>query len=377
VISGVFKKDSGKRLVQILDVTQLFKLQNVPKDTSHYRSGREVLERKRGKKKQCISFVVGPAKCSLAISDIQEILKIGKLSDSALGVGPCIGTIDLRGSTVPVIDFPALLNYREVDHSDSATQGDRRIIVMRLGQELFGLMVDSVDSIISYFADELLTFPLVEQERNEMFLGCITGHGDTDILLLDHQQILDHSEISEITHGHSKIYQTQTQSKLDAKLKAGARRTYITFKIESSYAIAIKEIQEIIDYPKHLLQAPGMKKHVRGILNLRGDLITIIDARSLYVANPALESQSLQKVIIFRKNDAHFGLIVDSVESIVTFSESDRVKIPASIYCEGENTLSSDISEAVEVTDSNGVKRSMMILNADAVAVRATRSLAA
>jgi purine-binding chemotaxis protein CheW len=377
VISGVFKKDSGKRIVQILDVTKLFKLKNIPKDSSKNRLGRESSGRKRGQKRQCISFVVGPAKCSLPISDIQEIIKVEKVSESALAYGDCIGTIDLRGTIVPVIDFPALLKYREVDRSESSTQGDRRIVVMRLEKELFGLMVDSIDSIVSFFPDELITFPVIEQSRADMFLGCITDHGDSDILLLDHQKILSNSEINEITRGHSKLYQTRDHSVDRIKSKGGTRHTYITFKIDGSYAVAINEVKEIIDYPKNLLHPPGLREHVKGVLNLRGELVTIVDARSMYLNNPSPEITASHKVLVFKNNRLHFGMVVDSVESIVTFSENDKVKLPPMIYNQSEGGMTSDISEAVQVIDSNGQKRNMLILSVDALASRATRTIAA
>lgn len=377
IISGVFKKDAGKRIVQILDVSKLFKLQNIPKDSSKNRMGRESLGKNRGNRKQCISFVIGPAKCSLPISDIQEIIKVESVSESALGFGDCIGTIDLRGTTVPVIDFPALLKYREVDRSATATQGDRRIVVMRLEKELFGLMVDSIDSIVSFFPDELITFPVIEQKRADMFLGCITGYGDSDILLLDHQKILTNVEVNEITQGHSKLYQAHDNGKETIKSKGGSRCTYITFKIEGSYAVAISEVKEIIDFPPNLLQPPGLKKHVRGVVNLRGELVTIVDARSMYMNNSKLNQTESQKVLVFKRDQFHFGLVVDSVESIVTFAENDKVKLPEMLYSRGEDSMSSDISEAIEVLDSNGQKKNMLILSVEALAQRATKSFAA
>lgn len=377
VISGVFKKDTGQRIVQILDVTKLFKLQNIPKDSSRNRLGRESLGKKRGYRKQCISFVVGPAKCSLPISDIQEIIKVEQVSESALGFGDCIGTIDLRGTTVPVIDFPALLKYRNVDKSASATQGDRRIVVMRLEKELFGLLVDSIDSIISFFPDELITFPVVEQKRADMFLGCITGHGESDILLLDHQKILTNAEVNEVTRGHSKLYQVNDQGKDKVKSKGGSRRTYITFNIDGSYAVAINEVKEIIDYPKNLLHPPGLKKHVKGVLSLRGELVTIVDARSMYLNSAEPAKTESQKVLVFKRGQIHFGLVVDSVESIITFSENDKIKLPEMLYSKGEGSMTDDISEAIEVLDSNGQKNNMLILSVESLALRANKAIAA
>ncbi len=374
VIGGVFKKDSGKRIVQILEVTKLFKLKSIPKDQEQHRLRKESLSKKKGQRKQCISFVVGPAKCSLPISDIQEIIKVQKVSESALSYGDCIGTVDLRGTTVPVIDFPALLRYRETDRTDLATQGERRIVVMRLDKELFGLMVDSIDSIVSFYPDELVTFPVVEQNRADMFLGCITGHGSSDILLLDYQKILTNSEIDHITRGHSKLYQSHELRKEKFQSAGGGRRTYITFKIDGTYAISINEVKEIIDYPEDLLRPPGLQNHVKGVLNLRGELITIIDGRSIYINDSNKKIIESQKIMVLKKNEIHFGLVVDSVESIVTFADNDKVKLPSMLYANGSNSIGSDISEALEVHDSNGQKKNILIISLEALALRSTKS---
>lgn len=239
--------------------------------------------------------------------------------------------------------------------------------------------MNSVDSIISFFPDELLSFPVVEQNRADMFVGCITGHGEAEILLLDHTKILENAEVNEITRGHSQIYQSHSQSKEDESKKGGSRQTYITFKIDGSYAVPISDVKEIIEYPDSLLQPPGLKKHVRGVLKLRNDLVTIIDARSMYANSETRGSthQEPQKVLVFNRDGNHFGLIVDSVEGIISFNDREKVKLPTILYHQGEGSMSADISEAIEVTDTTGVKHNLLILNAGALADRAVNSIAA
>jgi purine-binding chemotaxis protein CheW len=397
VVSGVFKKDSGKRLIQVLDVKNLFKIQNIPHDANHNNLGRQLLNKKRGQRKQCISFVVGPSRCALSISDIQEILKVDSLTESALSVGYCIGTIDLRGSMVPVIDFAALLGYRDVLRFHSDFQSNRRLVVMRLDQELFGLMVDSIESIVSYFPDELLPFPLVEQARIKMFMGCITNHGDGDILLLNHEHVLKNEEVLEMTKGHSKLYkshqlkkgktlkyQGQSQQEQTHQEQSHERKTYITFTIRDLYAVPIHDVKEIIEYPQNMLKPPGLKKHIRGVLNLRGNLVTIIDARVLYLDRPHLSSLSdsisvdtSQRVLVFNQKGVHFGLIVDTVESIMTFSDQDKVTLPNVLYSEVKEASSFEISEAIQVMDHKGNRVGMLVLSVSSLVDKAIKSLAA
>lgn len=369
VIKGVFKKDDGKRIVQILDVNSIFCLRSIPKKDKKQRMG-EYAKNRRGKRRQAISFFVGPAKCSLEICDIQEILMIKKVNASALAVGNCIGAFDLRGATVPVIDFAALLNYREVDSTAEAMLGDRRVVVMKIEKELFGLLVDKVDSIITFYDDDLKKFPILATERMEMVKGCISSLDKEDVLLLDDKKILTDDEILRITHGHSKLYssQTETDSK-NSKLKNNTRRTFITFSIEQEYAVNISDVREIIDLPPTLMTPPGMPAHYRGMANLRGEMVMIVDSRAMYnIKNKDNEGDS--KILIFKMEDLHFGLLVDSVQSIVSFSDNEKVKLPELMYRDKVGESKTDIVEAVQYKNKDKEEKTILILDANCVAKR-------
>lgn len=377
VVSGVFKKNGGERIIQILDINQLFQLQNIPKDTSNNRLGRESLIKKRGSRKKSISFVVGSTRCALPISDIQEIIKADKVTDTALIRSNFIGTINLRGSTVPVIDFPALLNYREVDRSKTATHGDRRIIIMRIEKDLFGLLVDSVDSIVSYFPDELVSYAVKEQKRTDMFSGFITGQGEADIILMDNQKIQMNEEIAEITKVHGMLYNSHNRMNENGTSKGSIRRNFITFKLDTTYAVAINEVKEIIDYPKKLIRPPGTREHVVGVHNLRGELVTIIDARSMYQNKNEHTPFDSQKVIVFKNNIIHFGLVVDSVESMASIADNERISLSEFFNPKIGGSMASDVSDVVDAVDNNGQRKSMLILSVEALSQRAAKSIAA
>lgn len=377
VVSGVFKKNGGERIIQILDVSKVFELQNIPKDTSNNRLGRESLVKKRGTRKKSISFVVGHAKCALPISDIQEIIKVEKITDSTFIRSNFIGTINLRGSTLPVIDFPALLNYREVDRSRTATHGDRRIIIMKIEKDLYGLLVDSVDSIVSFYPDELVSYAIKEQSRTDMFLGLIPGQGESDIILLDHQKIQLNEEIAEMTKVHGMLYNSQNRMNEKGPSKGSIRRNFITFKIDTTYAVAINEVKEIIDYPKKLIRPPGTREHVVGVHNLRGELVTIIDARSMYQHKNEHNHLDTQKVIVFKNDLIHFGLVVDSVESMASIADNERISLSEFFNPNIGGSMGCDVSDVVDSVDNNGKRKSMLILSVDALSKRAAKSIAA
>ena len=324
---------------------------------------------RKGTRKQSISFKVGPARCALGISEIQEILKIEAVENTALASGNCIGAIDLRGTKVPIIDFAALLKYREVASSESLLQGSRRVIVLKLGEEYFGLLVESIESILTYFAEDLRSFPVLNLDRSKMFTGCITLDGQEDTLLLNSEHIFTNDEIQQITHGHSQIFKGKRPEKGKRLTEKASRRTFITFKIENTYAVQITDVREIIELPKNLLKPPELPKAFQGVLNLRGEMVIITDGRILY--NEASDSSTtMSKVLIFKVENLRFGLLVDSVEAIYTFCDLDKIKLPETLYQSTNDGLKKDLLEAVQLKDSNGKETSLLILNPSSIAAR-------
>ena len=376
VISGAIKLDEGKRIVQLLNPAALISLESVPRPNSQ--KGRKLSgsgsRSHEGGRKQCISFVVGPSQCAFDIDCISEIIKVQKIQSSALATGVCLGMITLRGDLVPVVDFPRLLGY-EAAKSDEALGDERRIVVMKLGDEKFGLLVNSVQNIVTYYADDLLPVPVLSKHKAQIFKGCLSRPGVGDVMVLAHDHVLSNSEVIEITHGHSKIYQSSSARGLETK-KRGHRKTYITFKLDGLFAVGIEDIGEIIDFPKDLLHPPGLPEHVEGMLNLRGQVLPIVDARDLYAMKQG-DSALHRKVMIFTRRSERFGLVVDSVENILTFSDEERLKLPDSLSKQSSTSLNSDIKEAVEISTEDGGKKALIILNLDSLADRVLGSNAA
>ncbi len=384
VISGAFKKDQGRRLIQILAADALFVLKHLP----HPKAQPPQKTQLRGQRQQCISFQVGGALCAIKIDQIQEILKLEKINESIISVAYCLGSIDSRGTTVPVVDFAAFLGYPKTEletitttttaappppHATGALD-DRRIIVMCLQDERFGILVQRVENLVSFYPPDLKPFPLLSADHAKIFSGLITLPEKEDLLLLEHEQIFSRQEIQDMTHGHSRIYQAKNSQNLKQSTKE-QRRTFITFTVETPFAISIHEVKEIIQPPTVLLHPPGLPPHCQGILNLRGELVTLIAGRALLGYPPAIHT-SPSKVLIFKKGDLHFGLIVDSVEAIVSSVAAQQLKMPDLFYQKDDTsntTPALHVTEALELknkTQPQQKEQLVPILTFDALAAQ-------
>ena len=120
-----------------------------------------------------------------------------------------------------------------------------------------------------------------------------------------------------------------------------------------------------------------MPVFVKGLLNLRGKLITIIDTRSLYLMGGTKEINENSKILIFDSGEERFGLIVDSVESIVTIDANKKMKVPSLMVQKVQDQFDKDIKEIISFKQSENKEAVLVILNMEPVTSRIKQSIAA
>ncbi len=97
------------------------------------------------------------------------------------------------------------------------------------------------------------------------------------------------------------------------------------------YSIDIMKIREI-SKAKHFTYVPNSLPYVKGVYNLRGDIISIIDLRTMFNL-PTVSSDGKQsdEIIILRLEDYLLGVIVDSIDKVVGI-ESSTIQPPHPIF---------------------------------------------
>ncbi len=377
VISGAIKLDAGKRILQIIDPFALVSIENIPQILEQQLKNDKKtasLNNKHESRNKCISFSVNELKMGFEISGIHEIIKVPEIQESAFKSDLCMGIVNLRGQTVPVLDLAFLLGARK---NNEKIIEETRIIILKIDNELFGLQVDAVENISTYTQDQIMPIPLLNKKRSSMFLGCISFGDQGDIILLNYQEVLSNNEIIEITQGHSKIYSTNVESKELTARKNISRQSYISFKLDHLFGVSIKDIREIINYSADIISAPGMPSFVKGILNLRGILITIIDTRQLYLMGEATIRPESSKILIFDLDQERFGLIVDSVESILTVDDLSKMKVPSLMVQKVQDQFEKDIKEIITIKQEENKEGVLIILNMEPVTTRIKHSISA
>jgi len=102
---------------------------------------------------------------------------------------------------------------------------------------------------------------------------------------------------------------------------------WVTFRLEGeTYGINVMQVQEVLRYTE-IAPVPGAPPYVLGIINLRGNVVTVIDTRHRFGLVTSEVTEQTRIVII--EADSHvIGILVDAVAEVVYLRQSEIETAP-------------------------------------------------
>ncbi|QFU05500.1 Chemotaxis protein CheW [Pseudoalteromonas sp. THAF3] len=102
---------------------------------------------------------------------------------------------------------------------------------------------------------------------------------------------------------------------------------WVTFRLEEeTYGINVMQVQEVLRYTE-IAPVPGAPSYVLGIINLRGNVVTVIDTRSRFGLVDA-EVTDNSRIVIIEAEKQVIGILVDSVAEVVYLRSSEIDSAP-------------------------------------------------
>ncbi|WP_242844212.1 chemotaxis protein CheW [Caloranaerobacter azorensis] len=97
---------------------------------------------------------------------------------------------------------------------------------------------------------------------------------------------------------------------------------YVLFKLEEeSYGIEIEYVKTI-EKISNITRVPNTKPYVKGVINLRGEVIPVIDLRERF-GLPIRDYNNDTRVVIVSIQDYIIGLIVDSSSEVIYLNDNE------------------------------------------------------
>ncbi len=121
------------------------------------------------------------------------------------------------------------------------------------------------------------------------------------------------------------MHQTDTAVKGNEMLEGG--RQFLTFQLgEEQFGIDILRVQEIKGLA-HLTQIPNVPSYIKGVMNLRGTVVPVIDLRSRFSMENVGYNQ-FTVIIIVNVGSRIMGLVVDAVSDVLNVSRDGVEELP-------------------------------------------------
>jgi len=262
-----------------------------------------------------------------------------------------VGYFNFRSELVPVID----LNLRQGLKTKRYSVHDR-ILVIKIETQKIGIHINDVHNVI-HITSELQTSP-EEMIPDKITKGVIqTEFGITQIINLDALKNLnlplnESKRIKPFTDTHlAKLFSGISDK--DKQILISRKNNYsksanikeysnllsvVVFRLKDEYlAIELKYILEFA-HGEGITKIPCVPAHVSGCINLRGDMLVLIDLLFLLKSEQTTSLEN-KKIVVVRFNEMMVGLLVDQLIDVIYLAKEQILSNPPDKNLIGENLM--------------------------------------
>jgi len=368
-LKGAFTATSaaGAEAVKILDVGALIDAAFVPH--ARVQRGRAAVETTSpaaeqavDERRRLVSFEIGGQEYALPLDAVQEVLDAPEVlaalpasEDLVLGVAP------YRDTLLPVLSLRGLLGFAR-----GAASGREKVIVARVSGALVGLLADRVQRIFPAEDNLIEPVPAVLRARaggeariSAMYRG---EEGQRLVAILAPAQLFREDVMQRLSAGIS----TAT-AQPEAADSAGEERQFVVFRLgDDDFGLPIEAVEEVALVPQQISRLPKTPKFLEGVVNLRGDVLPVVDQRRRFDMAPPAD-RATQRLMVVRTERHRAGLIVDSV--------SDVLRCPANAIAPAPNLTNEKTRLVHGVINLEKSGRIILLLDPAELLTRAERGL--
>lgn len=268
------------------------------------------------------------------------------------------GVVNLHGKVVPVMDLNIRFghSHKEYSCSDRVVVLDVSACGVRISE--CGIIVNDVLDVIDIMDDaiELPPFEGVETAAHPNFVSGVAKTEQHLVMIVNLRTLLDSAfempqavidpsgtaawgsaaansyfcpgadpQEREIFHGRAANLQTiaageDSHQSISVAI-VSLNNEYLCVELES-----VREFAKI----HTITPVPCCPEHIAGNMNLRGNVLTVVDIRSLMNMQSGRSSESA-RVVVADCGEFHVGVIVDEIVDVVSLRTMDIVPVPPSI----------------------------------------------
>jgi purine-binding chemotaxis protein CheW len=310
--------------------------------------------------KPYLIFSLHDARYAIAAESVTEIFLLPELTPVAEAPSDIVGLLNLHSAYVPVMHLDLRFGHK----FDRCHLTDSVIVVESQGLQV-GLIVHQVETV-SEIDDRYIPADLSYGRPNihQAFVQSVINLDDEMITLLNIDNLVRHPEALEnlLTPEEqpenliSGNFYTQYFTDANSKTKEILRQRAVNLKeVNDStaatqlislavvrigdryFAIDLALIREFINIDR-ITTIPCCPNHIIGNINLRGEILTLVDiCQPLDLAITA--SNQASKAVVIEVNDLTIGIVVEEVLDVVDFSPEELKPVPVALNSQEVSVL--------------------------------------
>lgn len=247
------------------------------------------------------------------------------------------GIFYYRNTVIPAIRLSDQLNLTGAELNE-----DTPVIIANIFNMKIGLIVDEITDVLTIKEDDILPAPIhISKAQAEQLRGVIKLQHEKRnyiIMMLKLEKLFSFEEqglLKELDSKHEQVEEKEIIAKEEMAI--------FEFMLKGErYAIELSETNEIISM-RECVPVPKAPPYIKGVINLRGDVISVIDLPLLVDHHNYKQDQST-KLLIVKTGNEIAGLIIEKVLGIQKV-EKDEFKDPSSILQQKGNIFIKSIGK--------------------------------
>jgi purine-binding chemotaxis protein CheW len=269
-----------------------------------------------------VAFEVAGQEYALPLSAVHEILPAPQVVARApRSEGLVLGATAYREALLPLMSLRGLMGL-PVKAEDS---GREKVVVTRVGGGLVGLVADRMKAILSAEAALIETTPpiLAARAGGEAQIKAIyRGEGGRRLVsILAPEQLFREDVMQRLTGMDAARPPAATAAPADDL-------QVLVFRLgDDEFGLPIAAVDEVARAPDQIARVPKTPRFLEGVVNLRGEVLPVIDQRKRFDMPPLAEAPG-RRLIVVRTDRHRAGVIVDSVSEVLRCATSAIEEAP-------------------------------------------------
>jgi purine-binding chemotaxis protein CheW len=207
----------------------------------------------------------------------------------------------------------------------SETDGREKVLVTAFGDVTAGLVVDRTRTLVSAPPSQVEPTPpmLAARAGGETQIKAIyRGDGGRRLVsILATDQLFSEDVMQRLEAGGTSSAE-QTAGEAQDQLQ------FLVFALGAEeFGLPIEVVDEVARVPEQIARVPKMPRFLEGVVNLRGEVLPVIDQRRRFDM-PPLEASERRRLIVLRAAGHRAGVIVDAVSEVLRCAADEIEEAP-------------------------------------------------